>query len=58
MTKLYKPTAKGMRPGAFAILAVPVSSQYWTNRLREGFPIAIYADKSKKKLVNIFGFAP
>jgi hypothetical protein len=46
---------KGIRPNALIKLQVPSGSEY-SNQLRFGYPLEVYANKSKKKLVSVYGF--
>jgi hypothetical protein len=43
--------ADGIVPGA----AVEFEAGFGNNAARPGLPVAVYADKSKKKLVNFYG---
>ena len=45
----------GIKPNAFVVAEVPPGSEYG-NRLRWGFPIEVYTNKKKTKLVSMYGF--
>lgn len=54
-TLIWSWSAKGMKPNSFVVMEVPSGSEYG-NQLRWGFPIEVYANKQKKKLVSMYGF--
>jgi len=50
-------SVKGLKPNGLMKFGVPPGSQDG-NQGRSGFPIEIYTNKQKKKLINIYGFTP
>ncbi|MEM7135747.1 MAG: hypothetical protein AAF500_04160 [Myxococcota bacterium] len=54
-TLFWKWSTKGMKPNAFVVMEVPPGSEYG-DRMRWGYPVEVYANKKKTKLVSMYGF--
>ena len=54
-THLFSWAAKGIKANAFVRVAVPAASDYG-DRGRWGFPVEVYLNKQKKKLISMYGF--
>ena len=53
--RLYKWSAEGIKPNALVILMSEPTLGHGDHQ-RGGYPLEVYTDKTKKKLVNMYGF--